>query len=74
MSAKSFYALIAFGALLWLHYWAADPKEMVTCALIAAGSFTMYAVQIIEDRCQALDERISRLWELQDPMRDIDDA
>lgn len=67
MNAKNFYAFAAFGALAWLHYWADDPKEMVMCGLIAAGSFTMYAIEVVDERMNRMQATIERLWKRVEP-------
>lgn len=67
MKPSSIYTGIFFGSLVWLHYWADTPKAMVVCGIVAACSFAMAAVHLLEERVVKQGESISRLWERVNP-------
>lgn len=73
MKAENFYNTVFLGACFALYY-VDSPRAMAISALVGACSFVMAALAIQEKHNQKTWASIERLWERDDPMRDVDDA
>lgn len=67
LKLKTIYTIIGLGAVLWLHYGAETPKQMVISGGIALGCFTMFAIETVEERMNRMQATIERLWKRVEP-------
>lgn len=67
MKAKTLYAAAGVAAILWFHFGADTTKDMVVTGCIGVMFFTLYQMEIMEERMNRMQATIERLWKRVEP-------